>query len=57
MFSTSSYLTYLIGAIQNYSHVAILQEHSSGTLATIVLRKPANAHAIINQDGPRCHIK
>eukprot|EP00956_Cyclotella_meneghiniana_P024406 scaffold48943_cov68-Cyclotella_meneghiniana.AAC.6 len=52
-FSTPSSLPYLIRAMQNYPHVAILQEHGCGTLAAMALRKPANAHAIINQDGPR----
>jgi hypothetical protein len=52
-FATPSSLPYLILAMQLYPSVATLQEHACGTLAAMALRKPANAHAIIDQGGPR----
>ncbi|KAL7464914.1 hypothetical protein ACHAXS_005253 [Conticribra weissflogii] len=52
-FAAFSTLPYIFQAMKNYSETAIIQEHACGTLAAMALRRPANARAIIDGDGPR----
>lgn len=51
--STASILPHLLRSMQLYPTTAIIQEHACGTLAAMALRRPANARAILNADGPR----
>jgi len=50
---TPSVLPYLLGAMQSYLSTAPIQEHACGTLAAMALRRPANARAILDADGPK----
>ena len=51
--STPSALPHLLQAMKLYPTISPIQEHACGTLAAMALRRPANARAIINEDGPR----
>jgi len=54
--ATPSALPYLLRAMQLYPTISPIQEHACGTLAAMALRRPLNARAIMNSDGPRCII-
>jgi len=51
--STPSALPHLLRAMQLYPKISPIQEHACGTLAAMALRRPSNARAIIDEDGPR----
>ncbi len=51
--ATPSVLPHVIRAMRTYPSVALVQEHACGTLAAMSLRRPANARAILDADGPR----
>ncbi|KAL3770119.1 hypothetical protein ACHAW5_009660 [Stephanodiscus triporus] len=48
-----SVLPHVIGAMQTFPSAALVQEHACGTFAAMALRRPANARAILDADGPR----
>lgn len=48
-----SVLTHVIHAMQMFPSTALVQEHACGTFAAMSLRRPNNARAIIDMDGPR----
>jgi len=48
-----SVLPHLLGAMRLHPSVALVQEHGCGALAAMALRRPANARAVLDADGPR----
>ncbi|KAL3827432.1 hypothetical protein ACHAXA_003166 [Cyclostephanos tholiformis] len=52
-FATPSALPHIIRAMQIYPSTALVQEHACGTFAAMALRRPLNARAILDADGPR----
>ena len=51
--ATSSVLPHVIRAMEVFPSAALVQEHACGALAAMALRRPANARAILDADGPR----
>ena len=51
--ATPSILRHLLRAMRTFSSTAQIQEHACGALAAMALRRPANARAILDADGPR----
>ncbi|KAL7541178.1 hypothetical protein ACHAXR_011633 [Thalassiosira sp. AJA248-18] len=52
-FTSSSILPHLLRAMQSFPSTTLIQEHACGTLAAMALRRPANARAILDAEGPR----
>lgn len=48
-----SVLPHVIHAMQMFPSTALVQEHACGTFAAMSLRRPNNARAILDMDGPR----
>jgi len=51
--ATPSILPHLLQAMKAFVSTAVIQEHACGTLAAMALRRPANARAILDAEGPR----
>lgn len=51
--ATPSVLPHVIHAMQIFPSTSLVQEHACGTFAAMALRRPNNAHAILDMDGPR----
>jgi hypothetical protein len=49
----SSVLPHVIHAMQIFPTTALVQEHACGIFAAMSLRRPTNARAILDMDGPR----
>jgi len=51
--ATPSILPHLLQAMKSFVSTAVIQEHACGTVAAMALRRPANARAILDAEGPR----
>jgi hypothetical protein len=51
--ATPSVLPHVIHAMQIFPSTSLVQEHACGTFAAMALRRPNNARAILDMDGPR----
>ena len=51
--TTSSVLPHVLAVMQAYPDTTTIQEHACGAFAAMALRRPANARAILDADGPR----